>query len=463
MNLSTDEIVAQLAHLGCTSDPDQCAIHGADSSSFSQPDACAVVFPRSTADVVEIVRLASAHDIALVPSGGRTGLSGGAVACRQELVVAMDKMDRIGEFDPVDRCVTVQAGVITANVQAFARDQGLFYPVDYASSGSSQIGGNVATNAGGIKVVRYGLTRDWVVGLQVVTAAGEVLELNSALVKNATGYDLRHLMIGSEGTLGIITEVTLKLTEPPVQQAVMVVGCQQMSHVMSIFDRARTTLRLSAYEFFSDAAMQHVIDGGQVNAPFDERTPYYALIEFDCISDRDQDNALQVFSDCMEAGLLDDGVISQSESQAQDLWKLREHISERISHHHPHKNDIAVRVSRVPDFLAQLDDIVASDFPEFEVIWFGHIGDGNLHLNILKPADWSVEQFRQSTVAINERVYGLVRQFDGSISAEHGLGLLKKDHLADSRSEAEIALMRQIKQVFDPQNILNPGKMLPSA
>lgn len=461
MSQQTDAILRRFESMGASRDSDQLDKYGRDHSSFSQPDPLAVVFPRSTDDVVELVRYACEHQIALVPSGGRTGLSGGAVAARQELVVSFEKMNTIIDFDPLAPAVTVQAGVITATLQEYARQQGLFFPVDYASSGSSQIGGNVATNAGGIKVLRYGLTRDWVLGMTVVTGQGEVLTLNNALIKNATGLDLRHLMIGSEGTLGLITEVTLGLTSPPPQQAVMVLGCPDMDQVMALFARARSTLTLSAYEFFSDRALQHVLDGGASQPPFDERTPYYALIEFDCVDEADQDRALAVFSDSLEAGEVVDGVISQSDTQAAELWALREHISERISGHSPHKNDIAVRVARLPEFLRRLDALLQAHYPQFEVIWFGHIGDGNLHLNILKPADWSVEAFRAETAGINAQVYGLVREYQGSISAEHGLGLLKKDHLADSRSEAEIELMRQIRRLFDPDGILNPGKMLP--
>ncbi len=461
MSPLNDSILPRFESMGARNDADSLDKYGRDHSSFSMPDPLAVVFPRNTEDVVELVQYAREHGIALVPSGGRTGLSGGAVASHQELVVSFEKMNKIIDFDPLAPAITVEAGVITATVQDYARDQGLFFPVDYASSGSSQVGGNVATNAGGIKVLRYGLTRDWVLGMTVVTGQGEVLKLNNALVKNATGLDLRHLMIGSEGTLGLITEVTLGLTSPPPQQAVMVLGCPDMDQVMALFARARNQLTLSAYEFFSDKALQHVLDGGQSQPPFDERTPYYALIEFDCTDDSDQDRALAVFSNSLEAGEVVDGVISQSDSQAAELWTLREHISERISHLLPHKNDIAVRVARLPEFLKKLDALLHEHYPQFEVIWFGHIGDGNLHLNILKPADWSIEAFKQETASINAHVYGLVKEYAGSISAEHGLGLLKRDHLSDSRSEAEIQLMRQIRLLFDPDGILNPGKMLP--
>ena len=239
----------------------------------------AVVFPETVEEVVAVTRLANEENFGLVPSGGRTGLSGGAVASHGEVVVAFDRMNKVLDFNPVDRLVRCQAGVITMMLQAYAAERGLFYPVDFASSGSRQIGGNIATNAGGIKVIRYGLTRDWVAGLKVVTGSGEVLDCNNGLVKNATGYDLRHLFIGAEGTLGFVVEADIRLLEAPPPQRVMVLGVERISDMLNVLTRFQAAVTLSAFEFFSESALGHVLAHRNVPRPFDSRAPYYALLE----------------------------------------------------------------------------------------------------------------------------------------------------------------------------------------
>lgn len=429
--------------------------YGRDWTRHFTPAPSAVALPESVEQVIELVKWAREQSTALVPSGGRTGLSGGAVAANGEVVVSLERLNRILAFDPVDRTLTVQAGVTTQQVQQAARDHGLFYPVDFGSRGSSQLGGNVATNAGGIKVLRYGMTRDWVAGLKVVTGTGELLDLNRGLVKNATGYDLRHLFIGSEGTLGIVVEVTLRLTDPPPGQQVMVLALPRLEALMQVFSSLRGSLRLSAFEFFTDRAMGHVLANG-AQRPFESAAPFYALAEFDA----DEPAALSAFEALSGAGLVVDGVISQSLSQAAQLWKLREGITESIARYRPYKNDISVRVSQVPAFLAEMDALFAREYPHFEVVWFGHIGDGNLHISILKPDGMDGEAFDAECGRVTALLCDVLKAHGGSISAEHGIGLLKRPYLSSSRSEAEIALMRGIKQVFDPLGIMNPGKLL---
>ena len=417
----------------------------------------AVVFPESVEEVVAVTRLANAEGLALVPSGGRTGLSGGAVASHGEVVVSFDRMNRVLDFNPVDRLVRCQAGVVTGALQEYAAERGLFYPVDFASSGSSQIGGNIATNAGGIKVIRYGLTRDWIAGLKVVTGSGEVLDCNNGLVKNATGYDLRHLFIGAEGTLGFIVEADIRLLEAPPPQRVMVLGVERISDMLNVLKRFQAAVTLSAFEFFSESALQHVLAHRDVPRPFESRAPYYALLEFDAAG---EDAALETFEATVAEGWVGDGVVSRSDAQAQALWTLREGISESIAPRTPYKNDLAVRISDVPDFLDEIDRIVGEHYPDLEVCWYGHIGDGNLHLNILKPDDLSIDTFYERCHRISPALFEAVRARRGSISAEHGVGLLKRDFLEFSRSPAEIALMRNLKQVFDPNGVMNPGKLL---
>jgi len=434
--------------------------HGRDWTRFREPAATAVAFPNSVRQVSELVAAAADQQIALVPSGGRTGLSGGAVAASGEVVVSFDRMRRILDFNEIERTVTVEAGVVTAAVQQLARDRGLYYPVSFAAEGSSQIGGNIATNAGGIRVLRYGLTREQVAGLKVVSGRGEILECNRGLVKNASGYDLRHLFIGSEGTLGLVVEATLRLTGPPLPSKVMLLGIDGMDALMKVFDTLRRDLDLTAFEFLTDRALHHVRVGHGLPPPLDTACPLYVVTEFDCPGAAEEDRAMASFEHCLEAGWLVDGVISQNDRQIAELWRYREGISESISHFPPYKNDLSVTVSRVPEFLRRMDELVGEVCPDFEVVWYGHIGDGNLHMNILKPPGLDLAAFETRSHEISERTYALTQSVGGSISAEHGIGLLKRPWLDHVRSAAEIEMMQGIKRVFDPAGIFNPGKLL---
>lgn len=463
MSLTAQELAAALATIvgddRVKTDPDSLQTWGRDWTRFCEPAPSAIVFPGSIEEVQALVSLAAEKGIALVPSGGRTGLSGGAMAANAEVVVAFDRMNRILDFDPVDRQVVCEPGVVTGQLQDFAEDKGLFYPVDFASAGSSQIGGNVATNAGGIKVIRYGMTRDWVQGMKVITGTGQLLDLNRGLLKNNTGYDLRHLFIGSEGTLGLIVELTMGLTRPPEDPTVLVLAVENMNDIMEVLQVFQSRMEITAFEFFSEKAMRHVIAEKGLQRPFETTGDYYALIEFENRGDDTMETAMTVFEQCVEQGWVLDGTISQSVSQASALWRLREDISETISRFTPYKNDIAVRVSRVPAFLNDVEALVNTRYPSFEIIWFGHIGDGNVHLNILKPDTLDKETFFAQCNEVSKEVFDIVQQYGGSVSAEHGVGLLKKPYLSYSRDAAEIELMKALKQVFDPAGIMNPGKI----
>ncbi|WOJ97541.1 FAD-binding oxidoreductase [Congregibacter brevis] len=441
-------------------DQESCLNYGRDWTRVHQPNPAAVVLPKSVEEVQAIVRWACAEQVALVPSGGRSGLSAGAVAANGELVLALDRLNEISDFDATDRTVRCGAGVVTAQLQEFAQAEGLFYPVDFASSGSSQIGGNIATNAGGIKVIRYGMTRDWVAGLKVVTGTGELLDLNRGLIKNNAGYDLRHLMIGSEGTLGIIVEATMRLEAEPAERAVMVLGTPDMASIMEVLRAFRDRVRLEAFEFFSEEALAKVVEHQDLTRPFATASHYYALLEFEKPDDVAEASAMECFEHCVDAGWVEDGVISQSLAQASALWRLREDISETISRWTPYKNDISTTVSRVPSLLTEVEGLVSDNYPDFEIIWFGHIGDGNVHLNILKPDAMPMEEFQTRCGSVSQGVFESVARHGGSISAEHGVGLLKKPYLGYSRSDSEINLMAQLKRVFDPAGIMNPGKIL---
>tara|TARA_B100000749_G_scaffold280887_1_gene279891 strand:- start:134146 stop:135519 length:1374 start_codon:yes stop_codon:yes gene_type:complete len=434
--------------------------YGRDWTKHLDVNATAIVFPKSTEEVQKLVLWANKNKVGLVPSGGRTGLSGAATAIQNEVVVSFEKMNNILEFDPVDQTVRCEAGVITETLQEYAKDKNLLYPVDFAARGSSQIGGNIATNAGGIKVIRYGLTRNWVTSLKVVTGTGEVLELNKNLVKNATGLDFRHLFIGSEGILGFITECTMKLTRPPKESQVFVLGVSELSSVMEIYKTYTQSREVLAFEMFTELALQYVLKSTDLQRPFDSPTNYYVLIELEIENEGDSEQAMTLFEKCFENGWVEDGAVSQSPTQAKDFWRLREDISEATSAYEPYKNDVSVRVSKVPEFLQETDQILSTEYPNFDVVWFGHIGDGNLHINVLKPKELSTEQFMESCKTVNEHLFGMIKKFEGSVSAEHGVGVTKKPYLSLTKSPQEIGLMRNLKAIFDPNGIMNPGKVI---
>ncbi|MEO6699571.1 MAG: FAD-binding oxidoreductase [Paraperlucidibaca sp.] len=440
-------------------DEQSLATWGVDWTKMYTPAPAAIVFPSSIEQVQAIVLLANEAAFAIVPSGGRTGLSAGAVAAHGEVVVSFDYLNKITEFIPEDRAVRIQAGVVTEQLQQFAEAQGLYYPVDFASAGSSQLGGNIGTNAGGIKVIKYGMTRNWVLGLKVVTGKGDILELNKDMIKNATGYDLRHLFIGAEGTLGLVVEATMKLDRAPRNLQVMVLGTPDFPSVMNVLQAFQARLDLTAFEFFSELSVQIVTAHSGIPRPFEAATPFYALLEFEALSEAMSDEAMAIFEHCVEQGWVVDGVLGQSETQAKNLWRLREDISETIAPFTPYKNDISVMIARVPAFISDIDAIVGEQYPDFRVVWFGHIGDGNLHLNILKPDGMEKVDFFAKCQEVNVQVFETVQKYNGSVSAEHGVGMTKKAYLTYTRSPLEVEYLRAIKRVFDPKAVMNPGKI----
>ena len=460
-DLRLDALHHALPGLRLLDAPSDLEHYGRDATRRWTPAPLAIAQPANIGEVQGIVRWANEHRVALVPSGGRTGLSGGAVAANGELVISLERMRRVLAFDPVDRTLTVEAGIPLQAAHDAAREHGLQYPVDFASRGTATVGGSIATNAGGVRVLRYGNTREWIAGLKLVTGSGELLDLNRGLLKNSSGYDLRHLAIGAEGTLGIVVEATLKLADPPPPTSAMLLALPRFDAIMPLFAELRRTLRLEAFEFLTDKALAHVLaHGGQ--DPFDTRHPYYVLAEFARQGEADEAAALAAFEHAVEQGQVVDGVIAASEAQAAELWRLREGISESLAPYTPYKNDVAVRVSAMPALLAEADALLAREYPDFEVVWFGHIGDGNLHINVLKPAGLSQEAFAERCGGVTEHLAELLEKHGGSISAEHGIGLAKKPWLLGTRSAAEIELMRGIRRVFDPKGIMNPGKVFDS-
>ena len=459
MMISTNlkELSSFLSENQILTDQKSLEFYGRDWIQLFKPNPLCVVFPKKTQDLVHLVHWARKHKTALVPSGGRTGLSGGAAAEHKEVVVSFEKMNQLIEFNEFESTLRVQPGMITQEVQRQAEERGLFMPISFSAEGSSQIGGNTATNAGGIHVIQYGLMRQWIRGLQVVTGKGDILQLGKGLIKDATGYNLLQLFIGSEGTLGFITEATIGLTQKPSALSVFLLGVSDLNTLVEVYSCFKKEVSLNAFEMFTDKALEYVESMGKHKTPLSQRSSYYVLME---ALQSDQEKVLSVFEKLMSEGKIEDGTVSQNSEQARQIWALRENISESIAQKEPYKNDIAVRISQLPEFLSQVNHLLKKEYPHYEVVWFGHIGDGNLHINILRPKDLNPDEFVQNCSRVNDLLFSKVQEFGGSISAEHGVGLLKKNYLHYSRSKEELQYMKSIKKVFDPDNILNPGKML---
>ena len=422
----------------------------------------AVVRPGSTQEVAAVVRLCEERGLAIVPSGGRTGLVGGAVAPAGEVVLSLERMRAILDVDPAARTVRCEAGATVADVDAAAREHGLFYPVDFAAKGTAQIGGTIATNAGGVRVVRYGPTRAWVRGLCVVVGGGRVLRLGRGLVKDNTGYALEHLFVGAEGTLGVVVEAVLGLAVPPVATAVALVAAEGVVPLLDLFERAGTArLRLAAFECFDDGCLAAVLAArGLAAPPFATRAPMYGLVETE---GEDEAALVESLTDLLctaqDEDVVADAVVAQTPAHARTLWALREAVSEALHPRGPHKSDVTVPQARMEAFLDRLRVLASEHLPGAELRIFGHLGDGNLHVNLLPSAGGRFDPARLS--AFDRALYTLVGELGGSLSAEHGIGLLKREHLPLRRSPEEIEVMRRIKGVFDPAGVFNPGKLLP--
>ncbi|MBX3270954.1 MAG: FAD-binding oxidoreductase [Sandaracinaceae bacterium] len=454
-----EAVLAELAAvLPVETDAETLAAYGKDWTRVHDPAPGAVVFPRSTGEVSRVMAICHRHGVPVVPSGGRTGLAGGAVAARGELVLSLERMRAIGPVDTVGRTVRVEAGAVTEAVHAAVEPHDLTWPVDFASKGSSQVGGNIATNAGGVKVIRYGLTRQWVLGLTVVLADGRVLDLDAALEKNNTGVDLRQLFIGSEGTLGVITEATLKLSRLPGHLDVFFLGVGSLAGVLRVFEAARGgPFTISAFEMLTDRCLARLTRHRGLVSPLSAPATHYVLLEVEA-PDRDRLDAWM--EELVERELVTDGVRAAGHEQARALWELREGISESLSATGlPHKNDVALPIAALPAFCAALEQTFEARYPGWEICLFGHIGDGNLHVNVMKPDALDKAAFLARAHEADRAIFELVRAHRGSISAEHGIGLLKREWLGYTRSPDEIALMKGLKRVLDPTGILNPGKV----
>lgn len=434
--------------------------YGSDWTKAGTANPSCVVFPHSTDDVVKIVRWAAGQGVPLVPSGGRTGLAGGAMALNGEVVVSFDKMRKIIEMDPYEPALSVQAGCTLAQVQDYARQEGFFFPLDLGAKGSCQIGGNIATNAGGLHFIRYGGAREQVLGLTLVTGTGEILQLGTGLKKDNTGYDLKQLVIGSEGTLGFVTEVILRLQGAKAENLqVALFGVDSFAKVPEILRSCRKShLDLHAFEFFTDKALKIVQQHKGFPDPLNVKCPYYVLLEVE----EKGANLDEWFASLFENQMVLDGVVASSSEEARRMWAYRELITESIAATcHVLKNDVTVRIKDLQAFIAAVEALSQrKDEDAVQIILFGHVGDGNIHLNYVRDKKLSTkEAFAMSAHPLIEAVFGILQSFNGSISAEHGIGILKKDSLVKMREPHHLEMMRKIKRLFDPQGILNPGKI----
>jgi FAD/FMN-containing dehydrogenase len=428
-----------------------------------------VLRPATTAEVAAAVRLCAAAGAAIVPQGGNTGLVGGTAVAEDgsEIVLSLSRLNRVRAIDPVDMTIEIEAGVTLKAAQEAAAGAGVLLPLSIGSEGSAQLGGVLATNAGGNNTVRYGNARDLVLGLEVVLADGQVWNGLRRLHKDNTGYCLRQLFVGSEGTLGIIAAAVLKLYPQPRETAVAFCAVASPEAALDLFGRFQRhdMASIQAYEYMSGLGVALVLQHIPGTAlPLQEPAAHYVLVELATPRDgADLRGMLEtVLAAAMEAGLVEDAVIAASEAQRAQLWRLREEHSESQKRAGASiKNDVSVPVSKVPELIGRATAACKRLFPGIRVVPFGHLGDGNIHFNLVQPEGMDPALFLARDHALMEAVNAVVRDLGGSFSAEHGIGKLKPYLMPEWRGGAELDLMRRIKQVLDPHGLLNPGKVLP--
>lgn len=467
----SDEVLQRIERVvgqaGLVRDPALMQSYLTDWRNAYQGQAALVVRPATTEEVAEVVRICHDAQVALVPQGGNTGLNGGSIpdASGSQLVLSLNRMKRIREIDLANETITVEAGVILQHLQDAASQVGRLFPLSLGAEGSCTVGGNLATNAGGTAVLRYGNMRELTLGLEVVLPDGRVWNGLRGLRKDNTGYDLKHLFIGSEGTLGIITAAVLKLFPATHSTATAWVALPSPQAAVELIGHVRSLCadRLTGFEMMSRQSLDFVLDHvAGCSDPLETKHPWYALIELrDTVPDAPLTPLLENgLAHAFERGWVIDAVLASNQTQAAALWALREGISEAQNHEGPSlKHDISVPVSRIPEFIERTDSVLQQDFAGVRIVSYGHMGDGNLHYNISKPLGETDASFRAREHAIMEVIYRMTSAFNGSISAEHGLGQAKPDAAVRFKDPLEIELMRAIKRTLDPAGLMNPGKV----
>lgn len=430
--------------------------------------ALAIVKPGTTEEVASIIRLCNQHQVPVVPQGGNTGLVLGSVPddSGKAIVLSLTRLNKVRAIDTIDNTITVESGCILENIQTTAANASRLFPLSLAAEGSCTIGGNLSTNAGGTAVLRYGNTRELCLGLEVVTPQGEIWNGLRGLRKDNTGYDLRDLYIGAEGTLGVITAAVMKLFPQPKAELTALAALPSADHALQLLTLAQTHCgaSLTGFELMSDFCLQLVSKHyPHMKLPFDQNHPQYVLME---LSDSEsEEHATQMLEKLIEAALeqeiIVDAVLASSIAQSKALWNLREHIPLAQAEEGKNiKHDISIPIARIGEYIHVTDVLLQEAFPGVRMVTFGHLGDGNLHYNVSPPEGTSGEAFIEKQEAINRVVHDSVNRFDGSISAEHGLGALKREEILRYKSDVEMNLMRTIKKALDPLNLMNPGKVV---
>jgi FAD/FMN-containing dehydrogenase len=432
-------------------------------------DAAAVVRPATTQEVAAVVALCHEQGVPVVPQGGNTGLCGGSIPDRsgRQLVLSLTRMNRIRGIDPINQTITAEAGAVLRSVQETAAAAGRLFPLSLGAEGSCTIGGNLATNAGGTGVLRYGTMRDLTLGMEVVLPDGRIWNGLRGLRKDNTGYDLKQLFIGAEGTLGVITAAVLKLFPAVRSRATAWVALPHPQAAIDLIGVYQGLCgdRLTGFEIMSRQSVEFVLRHARgARDPFPVVHPWYALVELsDTLPDAPLGAALETgLAEAVERDVVRDAVVASGSAQVSALWGLREGISEAQNFEGPSlKHDVTVPVSSIPDFVERTDRALREAVPGIRIVTYGHIGDGNLHYNLSKPVDGDDESFRAAADRLARIVYDATAAFDGSISAEHGLGQSKRDVVADYKDAGELELMRGLKRFLDPAGLMNPGKVLP--
>ncbi|MGY4253886.1 FAD/FMN-containing dehydrogenase [Bradyrhizobium sp. USDA 4516] len=423
-----------------------------------------VLRPGSTAEVAAICKLATEQRIALVPQGGNTGLVGGQTPHNGEVVVSLRRLDKIRDIDVESNTMTCEAGVVLQIAQQKAAEVDRLFPLSLGAEGSCTIGGNLSTNAGGTGALAYGVAREMALGVEVVLADGRVLNALSKLKKDNTGYDLRNLFIGAEGTLGIITAATLKLFPRPRAVETAYVGLASPAAALKLLSISRDQAAgaLTSFELLADVAVDFSIRHGiDIRDPLESKHPWYVLMELSSSRDDARDTLEAILAQGMEDGIVDDAVIAANLSQRQAFWKLRDEMSAAQKPEGGSiKHDISVPVAAVPAFIEEANAAVVKLIPGSRPVPFGHLGDGNIHYNVSQPVGANAADFLARWHDVNAVVFEIVLRMGGSISAEHGIGVLKRDELPDVKDKVAIELMRQVKAMLDPLGIMNPGKVL---
>jgi len=456
---------------GWLEDPAAMATYLSETRGLFQGRARAVVIPASTAEVAGVLRLCNESRIGVVPQGGHTGRCGGAMpdSTGSQIILSPARLNRIRALDPLDYTITVEAGCILADIQAAAAQAGRLFPLSLGAEGSCQIGGNLATNAGGVNVVRYGNARELTLGLEVALADGAIWDGLTGLRKNNTGYDLKDLFIGAEGTLGVITAAVLKLFPLPREVQTALVALRDLEACTELLAQARSASNdaLSSFELMPRLGLQFALDHiPGCRDPFERGYDWYILMVF---SGARPDGGLRaalesLLADSWQAGLIQDAVLAASEAQARELWRLREGLVEGQRFEGGSiKHDISVPISRVPEFIRTAGDRVRRELPGVRICAFGHLGDGNIHFNLSQPPEMDQERFLGLWRHFNDIVHTIAVEMHGSFSAEHGIGRLKTAAMARYKSATELRLMRAIKAALDPNGIMNPGKVLPES